>query len=108
MSENEKLNDHVNFKELAAWATLNVLTASEWVQLKDHLQICDQCREVYRQYMILAAEGIPLLATQYNHQEEPGCWDDTLARRKLFDRIRFQPTGILFRSGRAVAGHHAP
>jgi archaellum component FlaC len=88
MTEHEKLNGHEKFKELGASATLGTLSTSEWAELKSHLQLCDACREVYSQYLILASEGIPLLAARYGKQEEPASWDDMTTRRKLFDRVR--------------------
>jgi anti-sigma-K factor RskA len=87
-TENEKLNGHEKFKELAASATLGTLSAGERAELKDHLELCGACREVCNQYLILASEGIPLLAARYGYQEEPASWDDMTTRRKLFARVR--------------------
>ena len=88
MKEEERLNDHGKFKELCALANSGTLTASEWVELSGHLQTCEECREVYAEYDILAKGGIPILAAGYNHREERGNWDDTATRERLFARVR--------------------
>jgi hypothetical protein len=88
MTEHERLNDHEKFKELGAIASSGTLRTSEWAELKGHLQVCEACREVSNQYLILASEGIPLLAARYGNQEGQGSWDDMPTRRKLFARVQ--------------------
>src|ERR1700676_1938463 len=87
MTEHEKLNNHEKFKELGALATSGTLTGSERADLKDHLETCEECRQIYDQYLILASEGIPLLAALYGDQEEK-CWRDLSTRMKLFARVQ--------------------
>ena len=90
-SENEAVReDHNVFRELAAWATSNLLTATELEELRGHSQTCETCGEIYRQYLILGREGMPWLAAQYFNEEEPEAWNDTLVRKRVFDRIRTQ------------------
>src|ERR1700730_16072104 len=88
MTEHERLNDHEKFKELGAIASSGTLRTSEWAELKGHLQVCEACREVSNQYLILASEGIPLLAARYGNQEGQGSWDDMPTRRNLFARVQ--------------------
>src|SRR5580704_16447790 len=100
ITENERLNDdHDNFKQLAAFAASGLLTAGEWDEFTDHSQSCQECTEVYRQFLVLAREGMSLLVAHYDNQEERGGWNDALVRGKLFDRIR--SAGQQLRSGRA-------
>ena len=87
MNENPALNNHGQFNELAALANSGTLTATEWAQLRDHLQHCEECRDVYQQYLILACEGIPLLAPRNPSQDRRGGWYEAAALRKLFARI---------------------
>lgn len=98
--EQERLTDHERFKELGALANSGTLTACEWSELKNHLQNCEECREIYSQYQILTVEGIPMLAARYGHREEQGNWDDAASRNRLFARVRaakqqtsFEPAG---------------
>jgi len=88
MTEHERLNDHEKFKELGASAASGTLSTGEWAELKGHLQVCEACREVYNQYLILTSEGIPLLAARYSNQEEPASWEDMTTWRKRFARVR--------------------
>jgi hypothetical protein len=88
MTEHERCNHHEKFKELAAVATSDMLSTSERAELKAHLQLCEACREVYNQYLMLASEAIPLIAARYGNQEKPGSWDNMTTRRKLFARVR--------------------
>ena len=90
MIEDKELNDHEKFKELAALAISGTLATGDWSALRGHYQVCEPCREVYRQYLILVEQGMPLLAAGYANTEEYGSWDDTSTRRKLFDRLRAQ------------------
>ena len=52
---------HERFTELAASATAGALTSGEMSELRDHLLVCEECREVCRQYRILETEGLPML-----------------------------------------------
>jgi hypothetical protein len=90
LTENQELNNHERFKELGALANSGTLTPSEWAELRGHLQICQACSEVCRQYLALANEGMPLLAARYSDQEERSSWADASTWRKLSARIRAQ------------------
>ncbi len=88
MREAASLDDHGRFRELSALANAGVLSAAEWAELKGHLQSCQQCREVYDQYRLLARQGIPGLAAVHSSRQLETNWDDTATRRKLLGRIR--------------------
>ena len=83
----EQLAGHERFVELCALAMSGALTAHESAELKDHLQTCLECREAYREYMVLTEEGIPHLASRYSSSREEEGWDDTAIRGKLFARV---------------------
>lgn len=100
MSE-EQLNGHERFSELCALAMSGELTVDESSELKGHLQTCLECREAYREYVVLANEGIPHLAAQYSAPPEEENWDDTATRRKLLARVTAaQLPGLLDQSRR--------
>ncbi|MGB9067651.1 MAG: hypothetical protein WCC21_03695 [Candidatus Acidiferrales bacterium] len=106
----EQLNSHEKFSELCALAMSGTLTADESAELKDHLQDCVECREAYREYTILAQEGIPHLASRYAAPREEKSWDDSEARRKLFARLRTAEAAVSFErpaSRPYLAGHIA-
>src|SRR5580704_3217067 len=66
----EQFNGHEKFSELCALAMSGTLTVNESSELKEHLQTCSECREAYREYMVLTKEGIPHLAARYSSAEE--------------------------------------
>ena len=88
MNVSDNNNEHDKFKELAALATVNLLTIGEWAQLTNHALVCRECEEVYHQYRNLATEAIPLLAFQYNNREAQENWNDASLRKKIFNRIK--------------------
>src|ERR1700681_4925176 len=86
MHENERLNDHQKFKELAALAQGRGLSISERIELKRHLQSCEECRAIYREYSLLSSEGMAFLAADCGHVSE--AWDYRGAQSELSSRIR--------------------
>src|SRR3979411_289262 len=88
MHENERLNDHQKFKELAALAQGHGLTVSEQIELKRHLQLCEACRAIYREYSLLSSEGMAFLAADCGHVSEAESWDYRDAQNELSSRIR--------------------
>src|SRR5260370_19100623 len=85
--EQQALTDHEKYGELCALAMSGSVSPEEWVELKAHLRTCEQCRVAYEEYLSLTKEGMPLLASRYSRQQEPGSWDDSATRRKLFARV---------------------
>jgi hypothetical protein len=80
--------DHGKFRELSALAGTGTLTPQEVSELNDHLEHCDECREVALQYLILKTQGIPTLAAAYNEWQEQSSWNEAGTRQKLLDRVR--------------------
>src|SRR6202795_1510412 len=88
MHENERLNDHQKFKELSALAQARGLSISERIELKRHLQLCEACRAIYREYSLLSSEGMAFLAADCGHVSEADAWDYRAAQNELSSRIR--------------------
>ena len=80
--------DHERYKELSALANAGALGFAELADLRSHLQICEQCREVHDQFRLLAQVGMPELAAMHADVQEDNAWDITATRRKLLARIR--------------------
>ena len=96
MHENERLNDHQKFKELAALAQGRGLAVSERIELKRHLQLCKACRAIYREYSLLSSEGMAFLAADGGHVSEAEAWDYRAVQNELFSRIReSEPSSIV-------------
>jgi hypothetical protein len=79
---------HGKFKLLSALANSRSLSASEWLELEDHLRICDECREIHHQYDVLATVGMPFLAAAYARPREDEKWDEAPVRHRLLARVR--------------------
>lgn len=90
---NKQLTEHEEFKELAAMAALNELTAAERLRLEYHLKSCKDCTEIYRQYLVLYGEVIPFIASQRDHIEYPEKSMEGPWRERLFRRIQAQEQG---------------
>jgi hypothetical protein len=84
---NNRFDGHERFRELAAWANSGTLNANEWLELKRHLRICQDCREIHNQYQLLNDVGMPFLAAAYSDPQELEHLDDSFAREKLLARI---------------------
>src|SRR5579862_8826256 len=83
MHGNANSSEHEQFRELAAAAICEELTAEESDILEEHLRNCEECRSAFHEYRILSSEGFPLLAGSYEHREETGDWNEAAARRRL-------------------------
>jgi hypothetical protein len=83
MHRNTNSSEHEQFRELAAAATCEELTAEESEILEEHLRDCEECRSAFQDYWILTSEGFPLLAHSYEHREETADWNEAAARRRL-------------------------
>jgi hypothetical protein len=79
---------HEKFRELNALAISGPLTPLERSELNSHLDHCEECREVAREYRILAAEGIPAIAAAYTDRAAQGSWDEEATLKKLLARVR--------------------
>jgi hypothetical protein len=88
MHENQRLNDHQKFKELAALAQARALTVSERIELKRHLELCETCRLISGEYSLLGSQGMDFLAADGGHVLEAEGWDHRAAQNELSSRIR--------------------
>lgn len=83
----EQSGDHEQFEQLIAFALADSLTAEEWFDLKAHLPKCEDCSEIYREYLVLCKQGLPVLGADYHHTSEHESWDGNPTRERLFARI---------------------
>ena len=81
-------DEHDKFKELCALAASGSLEPIELPELRAHLKHCEQCREVFRQYQILAAQGIPILAGEYPEKSAGAEWNAALVLEKVLVRVQ--------------------
>jgi hypothetical protein len=88
LGDRQNCEDHGKFKELSALAGTGTLTPPEMLELDAHLEKCEECQTLARQYLILKTQGIPTLAVTYSERQEPRPWDEASTREKLFARVR--------------------
>ena len=64
------------------------LTNNERMELDRHLRVCDSCRQVFDEYALISAEGMPFLATAYGFADDSEDWDDRPGRNRLLARVQ--------------------
>jgi hypothetical protein len=87
MQDENHCEGHERFQELSALANSGTLNPGEWRELKRHLQVCEDCREIHDHYRLLSTVGMPFLAATYDHPQEHEGWDDTRSRERLLGRL---------------------
>ena len=87
MPSGKHRDGHERFKELAALSNSGTLSASEWLELKQHLRICEDCRRIHDEYQLLTSIAMPFLAAAYDNPPERENWDDSRAREMLLARV---------------------
>lgn len=96
--QNDIAHPHAEWMELCALSTTDILTAEERVRLEAHLENCAECREVYRQYSVLAHEGLPALAGSYAADgagsPDDGQWDRAAVRERMLAAASYVPSSV--------------
>jgi peptidoglycan hydrolase CwlO-like protein len=88
MHINERLDDHQKFKELAALAQRGAISDIEQLELNNHLGVCRDCRQVFDEYSLISAVGIPFLAATSDGNHDTEGWENQLTRDRLMARVR--------------------
>jgi len=87
MERTEARDDHDKFKELSALAHANSLSATEQLELEQHLHACPSCRQIYDEYSVIGDVGMTFLAGSSAPTREAERWDDREMRLKLLSSI---------------------
>jgi len=82
-------DEHDKFKNLCALAVSASLAPLGLAELRAHLQVCADCRDVLLQYHVLTTQGMVTLADAYA-EPEPLRWDDVPSRGRLLASIAAQ------------------
>ena len=78
-------------------STSGTLSAHEQSELRDHLVVCPECRQVHNEYRALTSEAIPLLAQVYETPDILADWDSASVRSRLLaglDRQTKAPSAV--------------
>jgi hypothetical protein len=94
MNRTDPVDDHHQFRELAALSLRDELSEGERLQFKRHLEECSACRQAYQEYALISTEGMSFLAAAYGYEQESEGWDDRGVRNRLLARVRkAEPVG---------------
>ena len=80
-------DEHDKYKKLGALAAAGTLATLESAELHAHLRRCEQCNEVFRQYLALTTHGIAILADEFADRLGQASWDKDAAFEQLLERI---------------------
>jgi hypothetical protein len=80
-------DEHDIFKKRCALAAAGSLTQVELSELRAHLEGCEECQEIYRQYRILTTQGMSTLADAGGERFEESVWDGASVRERVLARV---------------------
>jgi len=85
---------HDEFLELCAVSTTGQLTGEEQKRLREHLAVCQSCREAFQQFEAVVGQAIPAIAADEelgsaeSGSPEPGpSWSQEKAEKAFFERL---------------------
>jgi hypothetical protein len=96
-------DDHDIFKKHCALAASGSLAPAELCELRVHLERCEECREIFLQYRILATRGISSLADAYADRSEEVAWGGGNVRERLMARVSNDQQMLLHRKSNTPA-----
>jgi peptidoglycan hydrolase CwlO-like protein len=84
-----QIGPHDEFLELCAVSTSGQLTEEEQKRLREHLAVCQSCREALRQYEAVVGHAIPALAANDESEaaESGPSWSQEEAEKAFFKRL---------------------
>lgn len=88
LSGERGLNWHEKFRERCALVGTGSLLPAEVSELEAHLDTCQECRDLLREYRVLVTEGMTALASVYDDHHNRISWDEAPTRQRLIERIR--------------------
>jgi hypothetical protein len=79
-------DQHEKFTKLCALAASGSLAPFELAELQSHLENCEECREVFSQYLTLTTNGVAFLIDKYGDCRETN-WDNASGLDRLLTRV---------------------
>jgi len=83
----DQFEDHERFRQLCALSVAGNLKAGEPAELQAHLEVCEQCRTLHGEYLLVARDGMPMLAVRFDQPQEVIGWDNSNMKSKIFERL---------------------
>jgi len=83
------IEPHDDFLELCAVSTSGELTEEEQNKLREHLAVCESCRQALQQYEAIVHNAIPVIAASETPTavDSDSSWTDQAAERAFFKRL---------------------
>ena len=81
-------DEHEVFRKRCALAASGSLSSEELSEFQFHLELCEECQEIYGQYRILTTQGVTILAENYGEACEESSWRGVHARHRLLTRVK--------------------
>lgn len=81
-------DEHDIFRKRCALAAFGSLPLEEMSELRSHLELCEECQEIYRQYRVLTTQGVSVLAEGYGETSEEASWQSAEVRKRLLTRVK--------------------
>lgn len=97
-------NKHERYQKLCALADSGSLTPLERSELQLHLQHCEECVDVLREYRALTTEGISTLAAINLERHGLETWDERVTLERLLEQVRAEQSENSEWSGSTRAG----
>jgi len=83
----DQFEEHERFRQLCALSVAGNLKGGEGAELRAHLEACEQCRTLHQEYLLVAREGMPMLAVRFDRPQEVRGWDNSNVKSKIFARL---------------------
>jgi hypothetical protein len=96
-------DEHDIFRKHCALAAAGSLAPVELSELRTHLESCDECQELYRQYRILTTEGMSTLADACGEVFEESAWDGASVRERVLACVSNDQQMALHRNHHSAA-----
>ena len=88
----DQIEEHERFRQMCALSVAGNLKGGEAAELRAHLEVCEQCRALHEEYLLVAREGMPMLAVRFDHPQEVKGWDNSNVKSKILEhRTNIEP-----------------
>jgi hypothetical protein len=94
-------DEHDIFKKACALAAAGSLSPADLSELRTHLERCEECEEIYRQYRVLTTRGMSSVADVYGERREDLAWDGANVRERLLASVSNDQQKLLQRKSAA-------
>jgi hypothetical protein len=95
-------DEHDIFRKHCALAAAGSLAPVELSEFRAHLEDCEECQEIYRQYRILTTQGMNALADACGERFEESAWDGASVWGRLLARVSNDQQMALHRNRRSA------